>query len=68
MKKVDEKKIRKIEKILRQNPKGLWVREISRKTGLDKSTVSIYLNKHLKQKITVKKLGNLNLIQLKNGI
>jgi len=40
-------KIKKIRQVLMQNPEGLWVREIARKTGLDKSTVSIYLTKHL---------------------
>ena len=65
MKPVDNKKIKKIEKILKQNPNGLWVREVARKTKLDKSTVSIYLNKHLKNKIVARKLGKLKLIQLK---
>ena len=65
MKKVDINKIKKIEKILRQNPNGLWVREIARKTRLDKSTVSIYLNKHLKDKIKIKKMGNMKVFQIK---
>jgi predicted transcriptional regulator len=44
-------KIQKIRSALRENPQGIWVREISRKTGLDKSTVSIYLSKHMKKEI-----------------
>lgn len=47
----DEAKIQKIRSILRENPQGVWVREISRKTGLDKSTVSIYLSKHMENEI-----------------
>lgn len=64
MKPIDNKKIKKIEKILKQNPNGLWVREIARKTKLDKSTVSIYLNKHMKSKLKTKKIGNMKLIQI----
>ncbi len=40
----DIEKIELIRKVLKKNPNGLWVREISRKTGLDKSTVSMYLS------------------------
>jgi len=47
----DEVKIRKIRNVLEKNPQGLWVREIARRANLDKSTVSIYLNKHLKNEI-----------------
>ena len=47
----DLAKIQKIRSVLRENPQGLWVREISRKTGLDKSTVSIYLSKHVQNEI-----------------
>ncbi|PIN85724.1 MAG: hypothetical protein COV47_00710 [Candidatus Diapherotrites archaeon CG11_big_fil_rev_8_21_14_0_20_37_9] len=35
----------KIKKALKETQSGLWVREISRKTGLDKSTVSRYMEK-----------------------
>jgi len=44
-------KIELIRKILRKHPKGLWVREMSRKTGIDKSTVSIYLATHMQNEI-----------------
>ena len=43
----DLNKIKKIKQVLLKNPQGLWVREIARKTGLDKSTVSTYLAKYL---------------------
>lgn len=65
MKPIDNEKIEKIEKILEQNPNGLWIREVARKTDLDKSTVSIYLKKHMKDKIKTKKMGNMKLIQIK---
>ena len=47
----DMEKIELIRKILRKHPKGLWVREMSRKTGIDKSTVSIYLATHMQNEI-----------------
>ncbi len=47
----DEMKLKKINRVLKENPGGLWVREIARKAGLDKSTVSIYLERHLADKI-----------------
>ena len=65
MRKVDVDKIKKIEKILKQNPDGLWVREISRKTKLDKSTISIYLRKYMKEQIEIKKLGNIKIVKIK---
>lgn len=57
----NEAKINKIRSILRENPQGIWVREIARKAGLDKSTVSIYLNKHMQNEIeeVLKTKGNL---------
>ena len=47
----DKTKIKKIRSFLEKNPQGVWIREISRKTGLDKSTVSIYLSKHMQNEI-----------------
>jgi len=47
----DIEKIELIRKVLRKNPKGLWIREIARKTGLDKSTVSIYLARYMQNEI-----------------
>ena len=55
----DEVKIEKIINVLKANPNGLWVREIARKSGLDKSTVSIYLSKYMKEKVTVTSISNL---------
>lgn len=43
----DMKKIEKIRNILKRHPNGLWIREIARKTNIDKSTVSIYLAKYM---------------------
>lgn len=47
----DAVKINAIRKILTNKPEGLWVREIARRTKLDKSTVSIYLSKHMSSEI-----------------
>jgi len=47
----DLEKIKLIKDVLRKNPQGLWVREIARKTGLDKSTVSIYLAKYMQDEV-----------------
>lgn len=47
----DMNKIKLIRDILIKNPQGLWVREIARKTKLDKSTVSVYLAKYLSNEI-----------------
>ena len=47
----DNEKIKKIRKILRENPQGLWVREIARRSGLDRSTVSRYLLEYMKDEI-----------------
>jgi phosphopantetheine adenylyltransferase len=49
--KIDSRKIEKIRKVLKNNPNGLWVREIARQADLDKSTVSIYLNTHMKREV-----------------
>lgn len=47
----DPEKIKLIGKVLRKNPQGLWVREIARKTGLDKSLVSRYLAEYMQDKV-----------------
>lgn len=47
----DVEKVKSIRKVLKVNPKGLWIREISRKTGLDKSTVSRYLAGYMRGEI-----------------
>jgi len=55
----DEDKIKKIREVLKGYPKGLWVREIARKTGLDKSTVSIYLSKYMEDEFEVISISGL---------
>ena len=40
---IKKDKADKIKQALKSAPHGLWVREVSRKTGIDKSTVSRYL-------------------------
>ena len=55
----DKGKIEKIRGILRQHKEGLWVREIARKTGLDKSTVSIYLSKYMENEVEVLSISGL---------
>jgi len=55
----DYEKIRKIKKVLAENLQGLWVREIARKSGLDKSTVSIYLSKYMKNEVEVISISGL---------
>jgi len=47
----DLEKLKKIRQILNKNPDGLWIREIARKASLDKSTVSLYLAKHMTNEI-----------------
>lgn len=66
-KQIDKLKIQKIENTLKQHPNGLWVREIARKSGLDKSTVSIYLSKHMKNEVESFSISNLvKIYKLKN--
>ncbi|MDP1696004.1 MAG: hypothetical protein Q8L29_03760 [archaeon] len=55
----DDEKIRKIRKVLTENSQGLWVREIARKSGLDKSTVSIYLSNYMKSEVSVVSISGL---------
>jgi len=62
----DQKKIEKIRKALKENPEGLWIREIARKTKLTKSTVSKYINEYMKDEIEdVWKGGFIRIIRLK---
>lgn len=65
MKPIDKNKINQIINILKKNPQGLWIRELSRRSNLDKSTVSNYVNKHLKDKLEVKQYGNMKFVKLK---
>ena len=58
------KSLEKIRDILKQNPQGLWIRELARKTKLDKSLISRYLNKYLTDKIEEVYLVKKNLIKI----
>jgi len=57
--KLDKNKVTKIKDVLRKNTQGLWVREIARKSGLDKSTVSIYLSRYIKGEVEVFSISGL---------
>lgn len=65
----DEIKIKTIRKVLMENPNGLWIREIARLSKLNKSTVSIYLSKYMKDEVeeVYKVKGKLiKIVRLKN--
>ena len=47
----ESQKIKKIREALSKNPNGLWVREISRQIGLNRTTVSIYLSNYMHNEI-----------------
>lgn len=47
----DKNKLCKIRNVLRQNPQGLWIREIARRTKISKSTVHIYVNNYMKDEL-----------------
>jgi len=49
----DNVKLELILYALRTSPHGSWVRDIAKKTGLKKSTVSNYLNTYLADKVEV---------------
>lgn len=47
----DKEKIKRIKALLKKHPEGIWVREIAKKLSLDKSLVSRYINKYMKNEI-----------------
>ncbi|MDD5181666.1 MAG: winged helix-turn-helix transcriptional regulator [Candidatus Nanoarchaeia archaeon] len=47
----DTQKIKKILETLKKNPNGIWVRELARKSDLDKSTVSRYITEYLNKEV-----------------
>ncbi|MEM2873848.1 MAG: helix-turn-helix domain-containing protein [Candidatus Nanoarchaeia archaeon] len=52
--------------VLKAHPQGLWVREISRISGLKKSTVSYYLQNYLNNRIEiVHQTNHIKIIKLK---
>ena len=65
----DIKKLEKIREILKKYPNGLWVRELSRKSGIDKSAVSRYISIYMKNEVKVEKIGNLiKIVKLKESL
>jgi len=54
-------KMNKITRTLRENPQGIWIREIARRTGISKSTVHLYINRYMENEIeeALKIKGNL---------
>ena len=58
-------KTKKIIKVLRDNPEGLWVRELARKANLDKSTVSRHTEKELADKVEWSYFGRNKVLRLK---
>ena len=63
--KSQEDKTKKILKVLRDNPEGLWIRELARKSNLDKSTVSRYAEKELADKVEWSFFGRNKVLRLK---
>jgi DNA-binding transcriptional ArsR family regulator len=63
-KKIDENKIQAILNSLKKHPEGTYVSEISRETGLSKSTVSYLLTKHLSDKTKEIKSGKGGLFKI----
>ncbi len=49
--KIDQNKLDEIIKVLKNYPNGIWIRELARKTNLDKSLVSRYVNLYLKNEV-----------------
>ena len=63
-KSADEKKLKALLRVLRAHPEGLWVRELAREARLDKSTVSRYLEKHLKNSVEAEFWGRNKVVKL----
>jgi response regulator of citrate/malate metabolism len=62
-------KIAKIVTILKQNPKGIWIRELARKCKLPKTTVHRYVNEFMQNEIECVFNGGygfVKIIKLKN--
>lgn len=47
----DQNKIKKISEVLKENPQGLWIREIARRANLSKSTTHRYITKYMDDQI-----------------
>ncbi len=64
----DERKIKRILEVLRENPEGLWIRELARRSGLSKTTVHRYVTEflggHVEEALRVKE-SLLRVVRLK---
>ena len=66
VRKPDPEKIEKIKRILKKEKDGLWIREIARRTGIPKSTISYYVNTYMKEEIEdVWRKGFIRIVKLK---
>lgn len=60
----DERKLKSLLRALRAHPEGLWVRELAREARLDKSTVSRYVERHLRGKVETEFWGRNKVVKL----
>ena len=64
----DKNKVEIIRNVLKQNPNGIWIRELARKSKLSKSTVQRYLAEFMKgeiEEVFKSKSGYVKIIRLK---
>ncbi len=65
-------KIRLMVRVLYENRNGVWIRQLSRITGLPLSTTSYYIDKVIRPLIEDVRIGNentiLRVVKLKDGI
>lgn len=61
------KKLEKIKEILKKYPDGVWIRELSRKSNIDKSAVSRYIAIYMKNEVEVETLGIIKIVKLKKS-
>jgi len=60
-------KYKKIKKILKKYPKGLWIRELARKSNIDKSAVSRYISIYMENEVEIEILGVIKIVKLKEN-
>ena len=60
----DDKKLKVLLCVLKQHPEGLWVIELARQARMDKSTVSRYIEKHLKGSVSAEFWGRNKVVKL----
>lgn len=63
----DLQKLEKIKEILKKYPNGLWIRELSRKSGIDKSAVSRYIVIYMEREVITETLGVIKIVRLKKS-